>query len=121
GAGTSVKVATDLSITGKVAQFGRGVMADVSAKLLAQFVENLERDVLSGAIVDLVEEEVPVVAATNPSGAGSGAGTPGADANDPALAGPPATNGSGNHAASGETTTVRTINSPEATPVDLLE
>ena len=39
---------TDLSITGKVAQFGRGVLADVSAKLLGQFVERLEADVLSG-------------------------------------------------------------------------
>ena len=38
---TSVKVLTDLSITGKVAQFGRGAMADISDKLLAQFVETL--------------------------------------------------------------------------------
>ena len=38
---TSVKVLTDLSITGKVAQFGRGAMADISDKLLAQFVINL--------------------------------------------------------------------------------
>lgn len=38
---TSVKVSTDLSVTGKVAQFGRGAMADISDKLLAQFVENL--------------------------------------------------------------------------------
>jgi uncharacterized protein len=38
---TSVVVNTDLSITGKVAQFGRGTMADISNKLLAQFVENL--------------------------------------------------------------------------------
>ena len=47
GAGTKVDVVTDLSITGKVAQFGRGVLVDVSAKLMGQFVENLERDVLS--------------------------------------------------------------------------
>jgi carbon monoxide dehydrogenase subunit G len=47
--GTLVDVATDLSITGKVAQFGRGVLADVSSKLMKQFVENLERDVLSGS------------------------------------------------------------------------
>ena len=47
GDGTQVDVATDLSITGKVAQFGRGVLADVSSKLMGQFVENLERDVLS--------------------------------------------------------------------------
>ena len=38
---TAVTVNTDLSITGKVAQFGRGTMADISNKLLAQFVENL--------------------------------------------------------------------------------
>src|SRR5260370_25269158 len=49
GAGTKVNVATDLSITGKVAQFGRGVLADVSSKLMGQFVENVERDVLSVA------------------------------------------------------------------------
>ncbi len=49
GAGTKVDVMTDLSITGKVAQFGRGVLADVSSKLMGQFVENLERDVLTTA------------------------------------------------------------------------
>jgi uncharacterized protein len=48
GEGTKVTVETDLQITGKVAQFGRGVLADVSAKLLGQFVENLEATVLSG-------------------------------------------------------------------------
>ena len=49
GAGTKVDVVTDLSITGKVAQFGRGVLGDVSSKLMGQFVENLERDVLTTA------------------------------------------------------------------------
>ena len=49
GAGTKVDVATDLAITGKVAQFGRGVLVDVSSKLMGQFVENVERDVLSTA------------------------------------------------------------------------
>ncbi len=39
---TKVDVDTDLKVTGKVAQFGRGVMADVSAKLMGQFAENLE-------------------------------------------------------------------------------
>lgn len=39
GSGTAVEVSTDLSITGKPAQFGRGVMQDVSDKLLGQFVE----------------------------------------------------------------------------------
>jgi carbon monoxide dehydrogenase subunit G len=49
GSSTTVEVVTDLTITGKVAQFGRGVLADVSAKLIDQFVESLERDVLSGS------------------------------------------------------------------------
>ncbi len=47
GTGTKVTVATDLAVTGKVAQFGRGVMAEVSTKLLNQFVKNLETKVLS--------------------------------------------------------------------------
>jgi carbon monoxide dehydrogenase subunit G len=46
GGGTHVTVTTDLTVTGKVAQFGRGVLADVSAKLLSQFVDNLEQTVL---------------------------------------------------------------------------
>jgi carbon monoxide dehydrogenase subunit G len=48
GPNTVVHIDTDLNVTGKVAQFGRGVMADVSSKLLGQFADNLERDVLSG-------------------------------------------------------------------------
>jgi len=38
---TMVNVETDLKVTGKVAQFGRGVMAEVSAKLMGQFADNL--------------------------------------------------------------------------------
>ncbi|MFM8956536.1 MAG: SRPBCC family protein, partial [Actinomycetota bacterium] len=48
---TSAKctVDTDLSITGKVAQFGRGALADVSDKLLLQFVDNLNVLIASGS------------------------------------------------------------------------
>jgi carbon monoxide dehydrogenase subunit G len=49
GDGTRVTVTTDLTVTGRVAQFGRGVMADVSRKLLGQFVNCLETDVLSNS------------------------------------------------------------------------
>jgi uncharacterized protein len=45
---TRVHLSTDLTITGKVAQFGRGALTDVSEKLLGQFVENLETSVLAG-------------------------------------------------------------------------
>ena len=46
--GTKVEVLTDLAITGKPAQFGRGVMQDVSDKLLGQFTDCLEQKVGDG-------------------------------------------------------------------------
>jgi uncharacterized protein len=45
--GTRVEIATDMTVSGRVAQFGRGVMADVTARLLQQFVDNLEANVLT--------------------------------------------------------------------------
>lgn len=42
GTATTVDIVTDLKVSGKVAQFGRGVMQDVSTKLLGQFAECLE-------------------------------------------------------------------------------
>jgi carbon monoxide dehydrogenase subunit G len=39
--GTRVEVNTDLAITGKPAQFGRGVMVDVGNKLIGQFADCL--------------------------------------------------------------------------------
>lgn len=47
GGTTEVEVLTDLAITGKPAQFGRGVMQDVSDKLLGQFVACLEQRLAS--------------------------------------------------------------------------
>jgi carbon monoxide dehydrogenase subunit G len=57
GDSTDVEVITDLAITGKPAQFGRGVMQDVSDKLLGQFVACLEKKVGAPA------EEPPAPAA----------------------------------------------------------
>jgi hypothetical protein len=66
GDGTAVKVVTDLTVTGRVAQFGRGVLSDVSAKLLTQFVECLESSVL------VAEPAEAKVAAAAPAAASSG-------------------------------------------------
>ncbi len=52
GESTEVQVDTDLAITGKPAQFGRGVMQDVSDKLLGQFVACLEQRLGAPAPVD---------------------------------------------------------------------
>ena len=49
GDGTNIVITTDLKVTGKVAQFGRGVMADVSEKLIGQFVESLEQKLLESS------------------------------------------------------------------------
>jgi carbon monoxide dehydrogenase subunit G len=43
-AGTDVVIETDLNITGRPAQFGRGIMEDVSAKMLEDFAKRLERE-----------------------------------------------------------------------------
>ena len=59
---TKCTVHTDLSISGKVAQFGRGALADVSDKLLAQFSENLNQ-LISAAPAP----SAPVVAETSPA------------------------------------------------------
>ena len=78
---TKCEVVTDLTITGKVAQFGRGAMKDISDKLLAQFVENLN---------SLIATQPAAPAATAPAAA------------------PEAPAG------------VRTVDAPEAAPIDLI-
>jgi carbon monoxide dehydrogenase subunit G len=49
GDATSVVITTDLTISGKAAQFGRGVLADVAGNLIGQFAKRLEADLLGGA------------------------------------------------------------------------
>jgi hypothetical protein len=46
GEGTRVTVGTELTISGPLAQFGRGAIAEVSARLLNQFVDRLKETVL---------------------------------------------------------------------------
>jgi carbon monoxide dehydrogenase subunit G len=54
GSTTLVNVVTDLNITGRPAQFGRGVMTDVGNKLLGQFADKLS------AQLAMTEEEAAV-------------------------------------------------------------
>jgi len=96
GSSTLVTVVTELSITGKVAQFGRGVLADVSAKLLEQFVVNLETTVLSAP------------SATEP-----------ASADATSTSATPAASALGDAGASQRA--VRIIDSPEPEPVDVVD
>src|SRR5689334_582500 len=50
--GTRVKVVTDMRVTGPAAQFGRGVMQDVSAKMMRQFADCLAREMSGPAAED---------------------------------------------------------------------
>tara|TARA_B110000008_G_scaffold36132_1_gene32510 strand:+ start:801 stop:1460 length:660 start_codon:yes stop_codon:yes gene_type:complete len=57
GEGTKITISTDLKVTGKVAQFGRGVMADVSEKLIGQFVDSLEKKLSEEVSADAAVSE----------------------------------------------------------------
>jgi carbon monoxide dehydrogenase subunit G len=70
---TKVAVSTDLNITGKVAQFGRGVLADVSAKLIAQFVSNLEASIAAEEQPTAASEAAPSGEAAAPAPAAKAA------------------------------------------------
>ena len=102
GDGTQVAVDTDLNVTGKVAQFGRGVMADVSSKLLGQFVDCLSTNILGPGAPTTSTPPTPAAPAPGPSS------TPGAS---PASATSPA---------SPAVTGPRRIDAPEAEAVDLM-
>jgi len=117
---TKVVVTTDLAITGKVAQFGRGIIGDVSKKLMAQFAANLntmldeeptagEDAAATGATED--NDDVPD-AASNSAGAATEAAPTAIGGDRPA---PATTTGAPGEAAP----RVRKIDSPASEPVDL--
>ncbi len=101
---TKCTVTADLHITGKVAQFGRGIMGDVSKKLMDQFASNLNR---------MLDEQGPTPADSEPATAAAEASS----AADTASA--PAGGNGASTAASEPRPTVRKINGPAAEPVDL--
>jgi len=97
---TRVAVTTELHITGKVAQFGRGIMGDVSSKLMSQFADNLNQmiDEQGVAAPEPAAVEVPSAEVTSAPDAA------GADAADAAPAKPQ----------------VRKIDGPATEPIDLM-
>lgn len=48
GAATEATILTELEVTGRVAQFGRNILAEVAGKLLTRFARDLETKVLAG-------------------------------------------------------------------------
>jgi carbon monoxide dehydrogenase subunit G len=127
GDGTQVTVLTDLTVTGRVAQFGRGVLADVSSKLLGQFVDCLEGKLGADAPAAGASDAAAAApgsaaaagttpAAAAPEGAPAAsaletAPTPGSDVDAAAQARLDGTSGPA----------VKVVDSPEVEPVDLLD
>lgn len=121
---TAVNVVVDLTLSGRIAQFGRGTIGEISTKLLGQFVQCLEETVLAeeigGSSTDSGSAPEPTPQAAPPpvaepgpaptadyAVAGSGLAEPapaGSPSGEPVSAVPPA----------------RKIDSPEAQPVNLL-
>ena len=79
---TVVTVHSDLTVTGKPAQFGRGVMADVGTKIIGQFAERLQEMLLES------EEAEPVAAAPEAAPSESAAEAPATTPSEPAATGP---------------------------------
>ena len=98
---TVCNVVTDLAITGKVAQFGRGAMADISEKLIAQFADNLN------TLIDTEGATAPSTTATD-SAPSTGATTAATSAATSSAAD-----------TSGELPKVRKIEGPAAEPLNL--
>ncbi|MDA0165289.1 SRPBCC family protein [Solirubrobacter ginsenosidimutans] len=66
--GTKIHVTTDMRVTGPAAQFGRGVMQDVSAKLMTRFAECLADQMQAAPAATTEEAPAAAEGATNGSG-----------------------------------------------------
>ncbi|GAA4454181.1 SRPBCC family protein [Phytohabitans houttuyneae] len=64
GDGTRVEVSTDLTVTGKPAQFGRGMLADVGGRLIGQFA-----DCLAGKLSEVPDPPAEEAAPPDPASA----------------------------------------------------
>ena len=67
GEGTKVSVETDMKLTGRAAQFGRGIAQDVATKMLDQFASCLEEEITGGP-----EEGAAAAATEEPTGEENG-------------------------------------------------
>jgi carbon monoxide dehydrogenase subunit G len=119
GSSTDVEVETDLTVTGKPAQFGRGVLADVSAKLVDKFAACLSEELAAGD-----SDEPPASSATEePAGS-----VPAATAAVPAAT-PSATPAAATTSAAAPAAAITAPAAPvaprrpvrEAVPIDLLD
>lgn len=128
GGATEVFVETDLAITGKPAQFGRGVLADVTATLIGQFAANLanEFSASAGSTTESAgSRDAPAVAAATPAPretdlASHPAGPPGPPGPPAANGTAPAATNDGAPSVSARPSTATGAPRQTAEPIDLL-
>ena len=108
---TRVAVTTELHITGKVAQFGRGIMGDVSSKLMTQFADNLNQmiDEQGVGVSEATADETPTVKTANSNSVADVNGVADVAADTTAGDAPPAK------------PQIRKIEGPATEPIDLME
>jgi carbon monoxide dehydrogenase subunit G len=87
---TVVKVVADLDIAGRAAQFGRGMIADVSGKLIKQFAECLAKTIAEAPVSTAASAPAAPAAAAAPEPAAAAASAAPAAA-APVAAEPPVT------------------------------
>jgi uncharacterized protein len=112
---TRVAVTTDLHITGKVAQFGRGIMGDVSSKLMAQFADNLN---------EMIDEQGVAPAAVPGDSGDAATDTAEAETAPPTTAAAdtaPTTPTEAADTTASAKPKVRKIEGPATQPIDLME
>jgi carbon monoxide dehydrogenase subunit G len=121
---TAVTMATDMKITGRPAQFGRGVISDVADKIIGQFAacvaSKLQADGAPAAEPEAAAEsaeetaQVPATVSASGEAAGAAATNGSSAANGPALSSTPA-------AAAASTRTVVAPMKSEIDAIDLLD
>lgn len=77
GENTKVNVETDMKLTGRAAQFGRGIAQDVATKMLDQFATCLEQEISSGGAAEAASTEATSAEPVSENGAAAGATTDG--------------------------------------------
>ena len=107
---TLVTMHTTLNVTGRPAQFGRGVIAEVGSRLIDKFAVNLAQQLAGGAAA-----EAPVASAAIPA-TNAPAAAAAAETGAPAVAPPSAAEEAGAGAAAGAGETPGTGEAPAAPP-----
>ena len=93
-AGTLVQIDTDLDIRGKVAQFGRGVIGEVTDGIMQAFARNVEALLRDGGGAPVTSSTPSTATATTQRASSSERPAPAASAEPAAPAAPAATAGS---------------------------